>query len=73
MGADDYITKPFTDIELLNAIESRLQKAKIQIERAASAKNLDDFFDEIKNEDALEKLTDSKSNEPVQKKAKSIC
>ena len=26
MGADDYITKPFTDIELLNAIESRLKK-----------------------------------------------
>jgi CheY-like chemotaxis protein len=60
MGADDYITKPFTDIELLNAIESRLQKAKVLSERAASAKNLDDFFDEIKNEDALEKLTDSK-------------
>ncbi len=60
MGADDYITKPFTDIELLNAIESRLQKARIQNERAASAKNLEDFFDEIKNEDALEKLTDSK-------------
>lgn len=60
MGADDYITKPFTDIELLNAIESRLQKARIQIERSASARNLEDFFDEIKNEDALEKLTDSK-------------
>src|SRR6187399_2972670 len=27
MGADDYITKPFTDIELLNAIENRLKKA----------------------------------------------
>lgn len=26
MGADDYISKPFTDIELLNAIEKRLQK-----------------------------------------------
>ncbi len=26
MGADDYLTKPFDDIELLNAIESRLQK-----------------------------------------------
>ncbi len=26
MGADDYITKPFTDIELLSAIESRLKK-----------------------------------------------
>lgn len=26
MGADDYIVKPFDDIELLNAIESRLKK-----------------------------------------------
>ncbi len=60
MGADDYITKPFTDIELLNAIESRLQKIKSQKEHANASKNLNDFFDEIKNEDALEKLTDSK-------------
>ena len=28
MGADDYITKPFENIDLLNAIETRLQKAK---------------------------------------------
>lgn len=27
MGADDYLTKPFDDIELLNAIETRLRKA----------------------------------------------
>lgn len=26
MGADDYLTKPFDDVELLNAIESRLSK-----------------------------------------------
>lgn len=29
MGADDYITKPFTDVELLSAIESRLKKADL--------------------------------------------
>lgn len=28
MGADDYLTKPFDDMELLNAIESRLKKHK---------------------------------------------
>jgi CheY-like chemotaxis protein len=29
MGADDYITKPFDDLELLKAIEIRLKKAEI--------------------------------------------
>lgn len=29
MGADDYITKPFSDIELMTAIESRLKKAAL--------------------------------------------
>ncbi len=29
MGADDFITKPFDDIELLNAIETRLKKIEI--------------------------------------------
>jgi CRP-like cAMP-binding protein len=31
MGADDYLTKPFDDIELLNAIESRLSKKEKQL------------------------------------------
>lgn len=30
MGADDYLTKPFDDVELLNAIESRFNKKKKQ-------------------------------------------
>lgn len=29
MGADDYITKPFTDIELLTAVESRLARLEL--------------------------------------------
>ena len=29
MGADDYITKPFEEVELMNAIETRLRKSQI--------------------------------------------
>lgn len=36
MGADDFITKPFDDIELLNAIETRLKKADILRNKYAS-------------------------------------
>ncbi|UIR56604.1 response regulator [Sphingobacterium sp. SRCM116780] len=38
MGADDYLTKPFDDLELLNAIEVRLKKRE-QIGDAISVKN----------------------------------
>jgi len=68
MGADDYITKPFTDIELLNGIESRLQKIKFQQEHATISNNLHDFFDEIKNEDALDQLTASTVTNQYKKK-----
>lgn len=38
MGADDYLTKPFDDLELLNAIESRFKKrSQIQAKAAPSA------------------------------------
>ncbi|OYU81814.1 MAG: transcriptional regulator [Flavobacterium sp. BFFFF1] len=32
LGADDYLTKPFDDTELLNAIETRLKKRQVQQE-----------------------------------------
>ncbi len=49
MGADDYLTKPFDDVELLNAIESRLKKNEIL--KKEFAKNIDgisDFINEAK-------------------------
>jgi len=57
MGADDYLTKPFEEEELLSAIESRIAKAKILeslektevIEAEDSLRNLNElknFFDD---------------------------
>lgn len=42
LGADDYLTKPFDDTELLNAIEARLRKHAI---RSKEYKNTSDGFD----------------------------
>ncbi len=36
LGADDYLTKPFDDTDLLNAIESRLRKNDMQQKRYES-------------------------------------
>jgi CRP/FNR family transcriptional regulator, polysaccharide utilization system transcription regulator len=58
MGADDYISKPFDDIELLNAVESRIKKN--QLLKAEFSKNIDGlnrFFDEVKKVDDLKKLS----------------
>ena len=59
MGADDYITKPFDDIELLNAIESRLKKAElIKKEFAKNAEGLNNFIQEVRGFDTLKKLSE---------------
>ncbi len=45
MGADDYITKPFDDIELLQAVEARLKRsALLKSDITASAAGINEFF-----------------------------
>src|ERR1051325_10446547 len=49
MGADDYVTKPFDDIELLNAVESRLKKSEIiKKEFKKSIEGLNDFIQDVR-------------------------
>jgi CheY-like chemotaxis protein/CRP-like cAMP-binding protein len=50
LGADDYITKPFNESELISAIESRLAKAAILKEERAS------FFENTTDETTHEEL-----------------
>ncbi len=58
MGADDYITKPFTELELLDAIEIRLQKINYYRENTfTKGDNLS--FNQINDNKAITLLTDS--------------
>lgn len=59
MGADDYITKPFTDIELLNAIESRFKKSDIvKNSYAANDQGINNLLQDVKGLTALNELTE---------------
>jgi CRP-like cAMP-binding protein/CheY-like chemotaxis protein len=45
LGADDYLTKPFDETDLLNAIEARLRKSNIQQKNyETTAEGLDNFI-----------------------------
>jgi DNA-binding response OmpR family regulator len=68
MGADDYITKPFDDIELLKAVETRLKKsAIIQNQYPSSSHGITSFLNDIKN-NGLQGLSDNYEIETYQKK-----
>ena len=69
MGADDYISKPFDDIELLNAVESRLKKSEVlKAEYSQNVQGLNKFFDEVKKFDDLKKLSTDRRSKIYKKK-----
>lgn len=54
MGADDYLTKPFDDVELLNAVESRLKKKEQQ--QASFSRALDQLGHLVSRNNGLAEL-----------------
>ncbi len=69
LGADDYITKPYDDVELLDALEMRLNKASKLKAIDNSEKGVRQFFDEANGEQELRKLSKGREKRTYQKKA----
>jgi len=69
MGADDYVTKPFEGIELLNAIEMRLKKAEVMKQKyALSEQGINQFLKDAKDAGMISHLTEQYSIEKYSKK-----
>lgn len=69
MGADDYLTKPFDDIELLNAIESRLKKSEmLKREFSKNIEGLNEFILSAKGVEDLKKLSEARDVRTYKKK-----
>ena len=71
LGADDYITKPFDDMELIEAINARLKRARIRAEEfGIDEVDLKKIFDEAKENFGLQEL--SEYSAPVQYQKKQV-
>ena len=69
MGADDYITKPFTEIELLNAIESRLNKSELLKKKyEANAVGIYEMLNDINGKKIFSELTNDRNTNTYKKK-----
>ncbi len=69
MGADDYITKPFDDIELLNAVETRLKKSQILDQQySSSPQGLTQFLKDVKSAGLIQQLSEKYEVEGYDKK-----
>ena len=69
MGADDYITKPFEDIELLKAIELRLKKYDIlQAKYSSDEKGANDLIRDLNTSGMLNMQWDNYETEEFSRK-----
>lgn len=69
LGADDYLTKPYEEMELLGAIESRLKRSEIvRKEFNNDLEGFHAFLDEAKGKEALSKLSNDRKTRNYKRK-----
>ncbi len=69
LGADDYITKPFDNTELLNAVETRLKKMEaIHKNYEASPDGVGQLISDFAGQQALDKFIEGKRHNHYHKK-----
>ena len=67
VGADDYITKPFDETELLQAIESRLKRSEV-LKQDHSTIGFENFLNSAKESDSLLELSQNRPTKSYGKK-----
>ncbi len=69
LGADDYLTKPFEEMDLLNAIEGRIKRNEIfKTDFSKDEEGLGDFISEVKGSAAMEELSENRKSKSYKKK-----
>ncbi|MEN7548371.1 response regulator [Rapidithrix thailandica] len=69
LGADDYLTKPFDDVELLDAIESRLRKSDILKNTYSKSKEgFDSFLQDAQSQTGMEELAKDRKQRHYKKR-----
>ena len=69
MGADDYLTKPFDDVELLDAIEARLKKSDLMKKDYGDGVNaIDNFISDAKAFEEFKNLSKDRQHREFRKK-----
>lgn len=69
MGADDYITKPFDDLELLSAVESRLKKSEVnRKEIKPTTDDMNELLGNITGLDDIKKISSRQQTKHYKKK-----
>lgn len=69
LGADDYITKPFEEMELLNVIESRIERSNLfKSGYAQNVSGINSFINEANALKELNKLSENRKTRVYKKK-----